>query len=320
MLSILRIVAALAALVLSASAAAAQSVRLVVGYPAGGGVDAVARLIAKKLSESPDRSFLVDNRSGASGLIGAGHIAKSAPDGKQFLVASPAEIVVSQAAGQKLPYSPSRDLVPVILIGETPLAVVAHPSLGVSQLRQLLAANGTAKTEIAYGTPGSGSSMHFAGAMLGMAGKLPLVHVPYKGAAPALNDLLGGQVQLGVMGLPPVLQFHRNGKLKILAVTTRQRSPALPDVPTVGELIGSSDYRFSNWMGVFAPANTPAAEVARLNQRINQALQDKEVRQQLALSGVEPVGGTPERFAAFLKEEEKRYTAIAGMAGIRYGE
>ena len=118
MLSILRIVAALAALVLSASAAAAQSVRLVVGYPAGGGVDAVARLIAKKLSESPDRSFLVDNRSGASGLIGAGHIAKSAPDGKQFLVASPAEIVVSQAAGQKLPYSPSRDLVPVILIGD----------------------------------------------------------------------------------------------------------------------------------------------------------------------------------------------------------
>lgn len=311
-----KLLAGLASLTFAAGASADQPIRLVVAYPAGGGVDAVARIVAQKLTEQEKRTFLVDNRSGASGSIGANYIAKSEPNGIQFLIASPAEIIVSKAAGQKLPYSPERDLMPVVLIGETPLAVAAHPSLGVSQLKEL--AGKDKSKEIAYGTPGSGSSMHFAGAMLALAGKLPLMHVPYKGAAPALNDLLGGQVQLGVMGLPPVIQFHKNGKLKILAVTTPQRSPALPDVPTVGEVLGIKGYRFSNWMGVFAPAQTPPAELERLNKAVNQALQDNGVRQQLLANGVAPVGGTPGDFAAFLKEEDERYTSVAKLAGVRY--
>ena len=312
--TMLTTLASLAALSFTTTATANQAVRVIVPYPAGGGVDAVARLVSQKLTDIDKTTYLVDNRGGASGAIGASVVAKSQPNGSTFLIASPAEIVVSKAAGIKLPYNPERDLVPVVLIGETPLAIVAHPSLGVTSLQQLVA---SPQKDISYGTPGSGSSMHFAGAMLSLSSKVSLLHVPYKGAAPALNDLLGGQVKLGVMGLPPVIAHHNSGKVKILAVTTPKRSPALPDVPTVAEILKVKDYRYSNWMGVFAPAGTPAKEIERLNKSINLALQDPAVRKQLMDGGVEPVGGSTAQFESFLKEEEARYTSAAKQADIR---
>jgi tripartite-type tricarboxylate transporter receptor subunit TctC len=308
------ILAAAAALTFASAASAIQQIRIIVPFPAGGGVDAVARIVSQKLGEIDKNTYLIDNRGGAGGAIGANAVAKSTPNGTTVLVASPAEVVVSKAAGIKLPYEPERDLMPVVLIGETPLAIAAHPSLGVTSLQQLMSST---QKDISYGTPGNGSSMHFAGAMLSLAGKVSLLHVPYKGAAPALNDLLGGQVKLGVMGLPPIISHHNADKVKILAVTTQKRSPALPDVPTVGEVLKLKDYRFSNWMGVFVPAGTPAKEIERLNKGINQALQDPGVRKKLLEGGVEPVGGTTEQFVAFLKEEEERYTTAAKKADIR---
>lgn len=289
----------------------ARPVRMVVAYPAGGGLDFVTRVLAQQLSKKTGQSFVVENRSGASGAIGADAVVKSEPDGYTLLVASPAEVLVSEIAGQPMPYDARRDLQPVTLAGETPLVIAANPAAGVDSVAELLdRAHADAKA-FSYGTPGNGSSMHFAGESINLIARVSILHVPYKGAAPALADLLGNQIPLGIVGMPPTVAHHKSGKLKILAVTGDKRSSAMPDVPAMAEFEHFAGYRFTNWMGVYVPAATPPAVVAELATAIDDVLRQDDTRQLLLAQGVEPIGNGPDAFAAFLQSERQRYEQVA---------
>jgi len=305
-----------AAPAMAADAWPSRAVRVIAPYPAGGGVDFVTRLIAQKLSARTGQSFVVENRSGASGLIGADAVAKSAPDGYTMLVASPAEVLVGAIAGQRAPYDAQRDLKAVTLIGETPLVIAVNPAVPVQSMGDLIAQAKEGKLQLSYGTPGNGSSMHFAGESLNMIAGTSILHVPYKGAAPAVADLLGNQIPLGIVGMPPVVPHQKSGKLKVLAVTSQKRSSAMPDVPAMAELPGFEQYRFTNWMGVYVPAGTPQAVVDKLATDIAEAVRQEDTRRQLLEQGVEPVGNTPAEFAKFLDSERQRYETIARQRNI----
>ncbi len=294
-----------------------KPVRIVVAFPPGGGVDFVARTVAQRLGEQLNQSFVVENRAGASGAVGAEAVAKSAPDGYTILVASPSEVVVGPAAGQKLSYDPTRDLAPVTLIGETPLVIAAWPAFAPKSIAEVIALAKADPSKVAYGTPGGGSTMHFAGESLGAGGGVSLLHVPYKGAAPAVNDALGGQVPLIIVGMPPVVPHAKAGKLRVIAVTGDKRSVTMPDVPTVAEVPGFEGYRFTNWMGVYVPANTPTEIVNKLASAIAAITREPATRDKLLLQGVEPVGNTPAEFAAFMRAEKDRYSKIAQERKIR---
>lgn len=297
-----------------------KPVRIVVAYPAGGGVDFVARTLSQKLTESLGHPVIVDNKAGASGAIGADSVAKATPDGHTLLLASPAEVLVGPLAGQKTPYMADKAFVPVVLVGETPLALVAHPSFAASQLSELIAQLKGVRSNLSYGTPGSGSSMHFTGEALNLAAHLDMQHLPYRGAAPAVNDLLGNQIPLAIVGLPPVVAHAKSGRLKVLAVTTAKRSRALPDVPAVAEIAGLSDFRFSNWMLLMAPAKTPGPVVDKLANEVARLLQEKDTQKRLQDGGVEPMGLRGAAVQEFLQQERFRYTKVAQLRAVQFSE
>ena len=291
-------------------------VRFIVPFPAGGGVDFVARTVAQRLSDSLKQQVIVENKSGGSGRIGAESVARSEPDGHTILIASPAETIIAAAAGQKLTYEPRKDLVAVTLIGETPLVIAVHPSVQANNLKELLALAKAQPGKLDYGTPGVGSSMQFAGVMLELIAGVQLQHLPYKGAAPAVTDALGGQIPIVIVGSPPVIPLAKAGKLKVLAVTGDRRSPTLPDTPAVAEMPGFEKYRFTNWMGVFVPAKTPQPIVDRLATEISRIAKDPSTREALMTQGVEGMGLSPSEFARFLDDEFRRYATIAKERNI----
>ena len=295
----------------------AKPVRVVVPYPPGGGHDFASRVVAQRLSDNLKQSFVVENRTGASGTIGAEYTARSAPDGYTFMVASPAETVVGGFAGLKMNYDWEKDLAPVTVIGETPLAIAVHPSVPAKTIQELLAYAKANPGKLSYGTPGSGSTMHFAGESLKALGGIFIVHIPYRGAGPAIADLLGGQVPMGIAGLPPVVGPHKTGKIHILAVTSAKRSGALPDIPAMAELPGFAGYNFTNWTGVFMAAKTPPAVIERLAAEIAKALQDPVVREKLIGAGVDPLGLPTADFVKFLAREKETYSKIAKLRAIK---
>jgi tripartite-type tricarboxylate transporter receptor subunit TctC len=295
----------------------AKPVRVVVPYPPGGGHDFASRVVAQRLSDNLKQSFVVENRTGASGTIGAEYTARSAPDGYTFMVASPAETVVGGFAGLKMNYDWEKDLAPVTVIGETPLAIAVHPSVPVKTIQELLAYAKANPGKLSYGTPGSGSTMHFAGESLKALGGIFIVHIPYRGAGPAIADLLGGQVPMGIAGLPPVVGPHKTGKIHILAVTSAKRSGALPDIPAMAELPGFAGYNFTNWTGVFMAAKTPPAVIEKLATEIAKALQDPAVREKLIGAGVDPLGLSTADFVKFLAREKETYSRIAKLRAIK---
>ena len=297
-----------------------KPLRLIVAYPAGGGLDLVARTVAQRLSEQLKQPVVVENRGGASGSIGADLVAKSAPDGYTLLMASPAEVVVGPAAGQKTPYNPETDLTPVALAGETPLVLVTHPFTPGKDLASFTAYAKSNPGKLSYGTPGNGSSMQFAGESFKAGTGAFILHIPYRGAAPAINDVLGNQISMAIVGMPPVVPHVKSGKLRVLAVTTPKRSALMPDVPTVAEMPGMRDYRFSNWMGVFAPAGTPASVVERLGAEIAKMMQEPATRERLLAAGVEPLGLVGKEFESFLAAERKRYGTVVKESGIKFEE
>jgi len=308
--------------VLFANAVAGQEwpnkpVRVIVPYPPGGGHDFASRVVAQRLSETLKQSFVVENRTGASGTIGAEFTAKSAPDGYTFVVASPAETVVGGFAGLKMNYDWEKDLAPVTVIGETPLGIAVHPSVPAKTIQELLAYAKANPGRLSYGTPGSGSTMHFAGESLKALGGIFIVHIPYRGAGPAVADLLGGQVPMGIAGLPPIVGPHKAGKVRIVAVTSEKRSGALPDIPTIAELPGFAGYNFTNWTGVFVPARTPPAVIDRLAAEIAKAVQDPTVKEKLIGAGVDPLGLPTPQFVKFLAREKETYGKIAKARNIR---
>ena len=297
-----------------------KPIRVVIPYPPGGGVDFVSRAVSQRLGESLRVTMVLDNRAGASGTIGADIVAKSAPDGYTMLIASPTEVLVGPIVGQKMNYDPARDLAPVTLIGETPLVIAAHPSVPAKNLAEFIALAKAAPGKYAYGSPGTGSSMQFAGESLNALAGISVLHVPYRGAAPVVTDLLGGQVPIGIVGMPPTVPHAKSGKLRILAVTSDKRSSAMPEVAAVAELPGMKGYRFTNWMGVYVAAKTPQPIIERLASELARIVREPAVREKLLSQGVEPVGDTTAEFGAFLRSESDAYSKVARERNIRATE
>ena len=297
-----------------------KPIRLIVAYPPGGGLDFVTRTVAQRLGEVLGRQVVVENRPGASGSIGTDYVARAPADGYTLLMASPAEVVVGPAAGQKVPYNPETDLAPVALAGETPLVIVINPAVPAKDLPAFIAYAKANPGKLSYGTPGAGSSMQFAGEAFNAGLGTQIQHVPYRGAAPAINDALGNQVPIAIVGMPPTVGHVKSGKLRAIAVTSAKRSSLMPDVPAVDELEGMGDFRFTNWMGIFAPAKTSAAVVDRLGAEIAKMMQDPVIRQRLADNGVEPQGLRGAEFVAFLKSERQRYNKLALERAIHFKE
>lgn len=291
-------------------------VRLVVPFSPGGTTDITARLMAQKMSETWKQNVLIDNRPGASGMIGAELVAKSAPDGHTVLVSSTQEIAINQHVFAKMPYNPERDFAPVTLASTTPLVLVVHPSLPVKSVKELLALARARPAQLTFASPGIGSVQHLSGELLKTLEKINMVHVPYKGAGQVIPDLLGGQVLMFFSGMPPSLPHVRTGKLRALAVTTTTRSPVAAEVPTMAEA-GVPGYDISNWFGVFVPAATPKDTISRIHTEMARALKQPDVREKLASQGAEAVGNSPEELERFVRSETAKYAQLVKASGVR---
>lgn len=313
---------AAAALAFAAAGAGAQgyparTVTLVVPYAAGGGHDAMARIVAERLTARLGQTVLVDNKPGANGMLGAEFVSRAAPDGYTFLFASPAEIVISPTAYKSMRYDPFKDLAPVTLAGMTPLVVVANPSVGVKSMAELIALAKNKPGKLSFGTAGNASSQHLAGALLNNMAGIDLQHIPYKGAGPATNDVLGGQIPFAIVGMAPVLGHIRAGKLVPLAITQSKRASWYPELPTVSETPGLEGFEATHWMGVFAPARTPPEIVKRMQAEIAAVLAVPETKARLINMGIEPVANTPAEFHDFLVADRDRFARMFKLTGLK---
>lgn len=295
-----------------------RPLRIVVPFAAGGGTDIVARVLGLRLTELLGQTVVVDNRAGASGAIGADMVAKSAPDGYTLLLASNGPVAILPSLSARLAYDPVRDFAPVAQAVAMPFLFVAHPSLPVRTIRELVALARAQPGRLNYGSPGSGATTHLATELLKSMAKIDVVHVPYKGVAPASTDLMSGQVQLLAGDLSTLLPHVRSGKMRALAVTSAKRSTLISDVPTVAES-GVAGYDASGWFGVLAPAATPRDIVGRLNADILRALQHPDTRERLGALGGEVAGTAPEQFGAFIRDEIAKWGRLIRAIGLKDG-
>ena len=292
-----------------------KTVRIVIGYPAGGGVDFTARPIAQKLSERWGQSVIVDSRPGGSAMIGTDIVAKSAADGYTMMLSASSEVSMNVALFKKMPYDPVRDLQPVTLIGSTPPLLLSHPSLPVKSAKELIAFVRARPGMLSYASIGTGTPQHFAGELMKSTFRIDMVHVPYRGAAPALIDMLGGHVPMGIVAPTVAVPHVKSGKLRALAVTSAKRSPSMPEVPTMAES-GAPGFDIVQWYAVWLPAKTPRDLVDRLNAEINRIIQSPDYRQRQLDVATDVIGTTPEALAEFQKSEIEKYKKIAAAAGI----
>jgi tripartite-type tricarboxylate transporter receptor subunit TctC len=293
-----------------------KPVRIVVGFPAGGPIDIVARVMSPKLSEIFGQQVIIDNRGGANGLIGGDVVAKSAPDGYTMMLISTGTVTISPHIYPKMPYDPLRDLVCVTLVTQTGELLVVHPSLPAKSVKELIALAKARPGQISIASTGSGGLPHLALELFKIEGKINMLHVPFNGAAPAVSNAVGGQVQ-GVIADLPVLQPHiQSGRLRALALAAPKRSPLFPDVPTMIEQ-GLPKVEAINWYGVQVPAKTPPEIIAKINEVFGKALNDAAMRQTLIGRGAEPIPSTPAEFAAFVKAEYEKWGPIAKASGAK---
>jgi tripartite-type tricarboxylate transporter receptor subunit TctC len=321
----LRVLASLlAATALSAPAQApatrsefpAHPIRMVVTFPPGGSADAVVRMIVPRLNEKLGQQVVVDNRPGAGGNIGLTIVAKALPDGYTLGVGAAGALSANVSLYPQMPFDPARDLKPVSMLAAIPFVLVGHPSLTARTLKDLIAQAKADPSKFSIGHGGNGTAMHLSAALLSQMADVKLVEIAYKGSGPAALDVLGGQVPLAVVDLPAALQQIKAGKLIAYAVTSAQRLPMLPDVPTVSEA-GLTGYDSTGWFGVVAPAGTPAPVVARLNAEITAALKDPQIQASMRNLGVEPAPGTPESFDAYIRSETQKWGKVIRQANIK---
>jgi tripartite-type tricarboxylate transporter receptor subunit TctC len=312
---------ALAAVSLALFAAAAQAqsyparpVTLVVPYPAGGSADILARVIGQKLEERLGQPVVIDNKPGAGTAIGAKHVALAKPDGYTLLMGTVSSQAINPAIA-KVGYDPVKDFVAISPVAAIPFVLVANPSLPASNLGELIALAKASPGKIAYASAGAGTSNHLAGELLASAAQVNLLHVPYKGSAPALNDVLAGHVPIMFDLLATSLPNVQAGKLKALAVTSRERTALLPNVPTARES-GLRDFEVTAWFGIFAPAGTPAPVVTRLNTDLTAVLQAPDLQKHLRELGADPETGSPEAYARFVRSEAGKWSAVTQKAGL----
>jgi tripartite-type tricarboxylate transporter receptor subunit TctC len=320
--AVVSLFAGLALLAVPASSAYAQSypakpVKMLVGFPPGGGTDILARLLAKKLSDMWGQPVLVDNRAGASATIASDMVAKAVPDGYTISMGQLTPNAIAPALIARMPYDARRDLVPVVLVGSSPNVLVTQPGLGVSSIPELVALAKSRPGKLTYASSGPGSLQHIAAELFRVTAGVEMVHVPYKGSSQALVDLLSGQVDLNFDSIPPVIQQVKAGKLRPVAVTAAKRASGLPDLPAIAESPGFRDYDLTTWWGIFTPAGTPEAVVAKLNRDTNTALRDPELRARFAELSVEPGGGSAQEFSAYVAREMTKYEQLVKTLNIK---
>ena len=315
-----RILAGCVALLVVATAAAqgypAKPVRLVIGFPPGGPADIFGRVFAQGLSTSFGQSVIVENRPGAGGVTGVDSVAKAAPDGYTLAMNSFSAVAIAPFSMANMPFDPRRDLALITTVVRVPEVLVASPSLPANSFAELVAYAKANPGKVNFGSAGSGTITHLAGELLKAEAKVDMVHVPYKGAAPAVNDLLGAQVQIGVFDVPVVLPHIRAGKLRALAVTSAKRAASLPEVPTTAEM-NYPKVNSDNWYGLVAPAATPPDILKRIHAAAMAALQSPAVVEQFAKVSGTAAPSTPEEYSAFLAAEQAKWGAIIRAIGFK---
>lgn len=294
----------------------AKTVKFIVPFPPGGPVDTTARIFTQKLGEIWGQATIIDNRAGAGGVVGATAAARETPDGHHFFVGSIHHSVNPWLMG-KLPYDIETDFVPVSFAALFPVFLVAHPTVPARNVQELIALTQKG-TRLSYGSSGNGGGTHLAGELFNMEAGTQLQHVPYKGSAPAMSDLLGGQIELMFADAPSALQHIKSGRIKVLGVASQKRSVMLPDVPTIAES-GLPKYEAYSWAALFAPAKTPAPVLEKMNADFNKAMKDPAVKARLLDAGAEADAGTPAQMAKRLKSELAKWKQVIETAGIKAG-
>ncbi len=305
---------------LCAGAAAAQTyptkpIRFIIPFTPGGNTDVLGRLLGQKLTETWGQQVVIDNRAGAGGTVGVDQASKAPADGYTIVMGTFGSVLVANSLYKKLDYDPLRDLAPVVLVSTPPGLLVTHPQVPVKTVQELIAYARSSPGKLNYASSGSGTWNHLFGELFNAMAQAKIVHVPYKGASPAVTDLLGGQVQMMFAPFPPALPQIKSGRLRALAVSSEKRSGLLPEIPTVAES-GLPAYAAEGWFAVLAPAKTPPALIGQLNRQLNRALQQPEVRAALAADGAEPAGGTPEELAQSIRDGSAKWGKLIRELGM----
>ena len=292
-----------------------KPLRIISPFPPGGGNDTLARTIAPKLTESLRQNVLVDNRPGANTIVGSEILVRSAPDGYTMILL-PNVLAINPSLYPKLPYHPVKDFAPISLVGTSPMVLALHPSVPAKDVKGLIALARTRSGQLAYGSSGSGSVGHMAGALFELIAGVKMQHIPYKGTAIMVTDVISGQISLTFGSALGVLPHVRSGRMRAIAVTGEKRSPAVPELPTVAEA-GVPGYSIVLWYGLMAPGATPAELVNRLNAEVTKALSDADIRTRLATQGVDAAASTPAAFATLIASDLKKYADLIKRAGMK---
>jgi tripartite-type tricarboxylate transporter receptor subunit TctC len=292
----------------------AKTVRMIVGYPPGGPTDLIARIVSQKLTESWGRQVIVDNRPGASGMIGAELTVRAAPDGYTLLMV-PVTYAVTPSLYAKMAYDAAKDLAPVAQVAAAPFILVVHPTLPVKTVKDLINLARSRPGQLNYASASTGGMPHLAGELFNTMTGVKMVHIPYKGAAPATIDLLAGNVSLMFNNMLSAMPQVKNGRLRAIAVTSSKRSAAVPELPAIAETVPG--YEASGWYAAFAPAATPREVIAKINNDMNRIMKMPDVMQRLAGDGVEAVGNTPEQFGAYLRAEIAKWGKVVKASGAK---
>jgi tripartite-type tricarboxylate transporter receptor subunit TctC len=299
----------------------AKPVRIIVPFPPGGTTDIVARAIGVELQRMWQQPVVIENRAGAGGNIGADAVAKSAPDGYTLLMGTVGTHAINQAlfaqSGSKMPFDPAKDFVPITLVAGVPNVMVINPKLPVNSVEEFIAYAKARPGQLNMASSGNGTSIHLAGELFKTVTGTYMVHFPYRGSAPAVTDLIAGNMNVMFDNLPSALPHIKSGRLKALAVTSRTRSPALPNVPTVEEAAGLKGFDASSWFGLFAPAGTPRPIVDKVQADVARALSQPEVRERFVGQGADPGGNTPDQFAAFIRAETDKWTRVVKFSNAK---
>lgn len=291
-----------------------RMVRMIVAYPAGGSIDTVARLASQRFMGVTGQQFLVENRSGAAGIIGTDNVAKAAADGYTLLMGSAAAIASAPSMYAKLPYDPDRDLAPVVLVANQPNVLLLHPSVPARNLKEFIALTKANPGKFNYGSSGIGATQHMTAELFAMMTSTKIVHVPYRGGAPAMTDLMTGQIDFMFTPAPNSIAQLQAGRVRGLAVTSLKRSGILPDLPTMDET-GLKGFELLGWIGLLAPTGTSPQIISRLNSEVHKMLAG-DLKPKLADLGLDVAGGTPEQFASFIKRDIAKYAKIVKAANI----
>jgi tripartite-type tricarboxylate transporter receptor subunit TctC len=300
----------------AADAYPTKPLRVVITFPPGGPTDVVVRLVTQRLTEEWGHPVIIDNRGGAGGIVGTEIVARAAPDGYTLLVGTAGGMTINPALHARLSYDPFRDFTPVGMMVVNPQILVAHPSVAAKNVKELAALAKAQPGRLNFASAGSGTATHLGLELLKLTAGIDAVHVPYKGGAPAIADLIGGQVQLLWVSIPSVLPHVRSGKLRALAVSTSKRSASAPEVPTVDES-GYPGFNYSNWNALFAPAKTPTQHVRKINAQVVKALREPAIAQKLTAQGADPAPGTPEELTRHMRADHEQWKKVISSAGIK---